>query len=352
MKISEELSRQMAAMSFICACLIVGIHSTPSPDVGTWQWWVANLIGKEGICRIAVPWFFLASGFFLAGHFGEDGWWGREVKKRVRSLVVPFFAWTIIGKTVGLVIWWGTQLTGHKCGFKFPFDGGILHSIVTLVGLNPFENIGVVWYLRALFLLVVASPLFYWAIKKVGVFAPIMLFVGYGVYCTLIYFSNVWDYFMPIRGIAYFSVGAALRMGTLNKVLKPNKLLLGATIACIGGGLLLLKMIAWRKGMVTMGNMFDFLMVLPLMLIVWNCCKHIRLPRAYVANSFALYLIHSHLLLFSIVVFVVIGQRDAMNVSILAFALRWLFAVVVSLALAAMIKRCLPKVAVLLFGGR
>ena len=353
MRISEGLSRQMAVMSFVCACLIVGIHSTPSPDVGTWQWWVANLVGKEGICRIAVPWFFLASGFFLAGHFGEDGWWGREVKKRVKSLIFPFFAWTVIDKSIAFIIWGGVKLVGHQCGFKYPFEDGILCSLITMVGVNPFVNVGVVWYLRALFIFVVISPLLYFALKKFGLFLPLILFIGYGVHCTLIYFSNVWDYFMPIRGIAYFSFGAALRMGALNSLLKLRKLLSGVFLCAIGGGgLLLLKLIAWQKGMVMMGNIFDFLMVLPLMLFVWGCCKHIFLPRMCVANSFALYLIHSHLLLFSIVIFVAIGQRDVMNASIWAFALRWLFAAAMSLALAAIIKRYFPKISVLLFGGR
>ena len=107
MKITPELSRRMATMSSICACLIVVIHATPKPDILTWQWWIVSLLCKEGLCRIAVPWFFLASGFFLAGHFGEECWYRQEIKKRVMSLVVPFFAWTLIGKIILLLCWGG-----------------------------------------------------------------------------------------------------------------------------------------------------------------------------------------------------------------------------------------------------
>ena len=77
-RISKTLSEKMAVMSFVCACLIVAIHTTSRPLDDTWQWWVVALLGKEGVCRVAVPYFFLASVFFIAGHFGEDGWYGRE----------------------------------------------------------------------------------------------------------------------------------------------------------------------------------------------------------------------------------------------------------------------------------
>ena len=50
-------------------------------------------MGAHGLGKIAVPFFFLASGYFLAGHLDEDGWYGRKVKKRVFSLVIPLLLW-------------------------------------------------------------------------------------------------------------------------------------------------------------------------------------------------------------------------------------------------------------------
>ena len=350
-KITEELSRRMATMSFVCACLIVALHSTPRPDVQTWQWWFVGVVGKEGLCRIAVPWFFLASGFFLANHFGAESWYRQEVGKRVRSLIVPFFVWTIIGKIISLLAWWGAKLMGRECGFKYPFEGGLGYSFLTMVGVNPFANVGVVWYMRAVFILVVISPLIYFAVKKWGWAVPLVLFLGCGLYCTFVYFSNVWDYFISIRGLAYFTIGAAIRMGafrTVHAYLHHGKVL----VPILGSFLLLLKLITWRNGMEMLGNLFDFLMVVPLMLLVWQICKYIRLPKMCIVNSFALYLMHSHFLFLSIAIMIVIGLQDILDGSVVVFALRWLFSVLVSLMLAELMKRYFPKVSGFLFGGR
>ena len=92
-KIEPELSAKMANMGIVSAFLVVALHgyamaSMPAP--GSVSWWFYKLF-KENFTDIAVPYFFLAAAFFLAGHFGEQGWFWREVCKRIRSLLVPMF---------------------------------------------------------------------------------------------------------------------------------------------------------------------------------------------------------------------------------------------------------------------
>ena len=100
---SKELSAHFSSMSFACACMIVLFHASPAPDKGTFNWWFFHILGREGLCSMAVPYFFVCSGYFLAGHFGEMGWWGREVHKRIKSLVIPFFIWMMIGIRVSMI---------------------------------------------------------------------------------------------------------------------------------------------------------------------------------------------------------------------------------------------------------
>ena len=161
----------------------------------------------------------------------------------------------------------------------------------------------------------------------------------------------MWDYFISIRGLAYFTIGAAIRMGAFRTV--HVYLHHGKVLFCILGSFcLMVKLITWRNGMEILGNLFDFLMVAPLMLLVWQICKYIRLPKMCIVNSFALYLMHSHFLLLSIAILIVIGLRDALDGSLVVFAMRLLFSVIVSLMLAVLMKRYFPKVSGFLFGGR
>ena len=38
----------------------------------------------------------MASGSFLAGHMGKPGWYPREMKKRFRTLLLPYVLWPLL----------------------------------------------------------------------------------------------------------------------------------------------------------------------------------------------------------------------------------------------------------------
>ena len=160
-RIPEDISAKMANMSFICACMIVLFHATPAPQIGSSMWWICHLLGREGVCMIAVPWFFLASSFFLAGHMGESGgWWKREVAKRLRSLVIPFYVWMVVSILFGVAVWYlkvqMLHLQSRECPLSIPMSTFALK----ILGLHPFVDIGVLWYVRCLFCLVLILLIF------------------------------------------------------------------------------------------------------------------------------------------------------------------------------------------------
>ena len=78
---------RMSLMKLLCAFLVVVIHAKFSIDdhMGI----ICYNMVSEGICRIAVPFFFFAAGYFLSRHMGEPGWWWRELRKRLRSVLIP-----------------------------------------------------------------------------------------------------------------------------------------------------------------------------------------------------------------------------------------------------------------------
>ena len=66
-------------------------------DVNGFTNWVRILI-SEGIARIAVPLFFLMSGylFFATFHWSKQTYW-RKIATRLRSLFVRFVFWNLVG---------------------------------------------------------------------------------------------------------------------------------------------------------------------------------------------------------------------------------------------------------------
>lgn len=348
--IEKELSRRMSVMSFICACMIVLIHCTPHPNNGSWQWWFINLLGGDGLCRIAVPWFFLASGFFLGGCLNEEGWYKKAVIKRVHSLLVPFVIWAIIGLVVSFSMWYGIQYFGYKSQMPNPFSAGVVNAIVTSLGFNLDKiNIGPIWYLRMLFILVLISPIICKGIKKFKCWLPIILFIIYGLYDTVYHFSNFWEYVISIRGIAYFSIGLWLRNA---KLISFNNN--GITLLCIlaGWGGVVLNAFGRCISMPIVENFCDFIMVVPLMCLVWRFTSLIKLPKWCVDNSFALYVMHITFLNISIVMISMLGFRASMETSVTIALVRFIVAIGLSLLTASIIKRYLPNMSRLLFGGR
>lgn len=102
MAVEATVSQKIRNLGFVCALLVVATHVSWAHDGLGPSWAVWNLV-DQGVSRIAVPFFFCVSGYMLAGHFGTAGWFGNEVAKRVRSLLVPFMlyaAWHVIPSRV------------------------------------------------------------------------------------------------------------------------------------------------------------------------------------------------------------------------------------------------------------
>ena len=110
-KISKSISNKMSNIGMFCMLIVVLIHITRGAtiDLARHIGWERIIFG-DTIGWVAVSSFFIMSGFFVAGHFEEPGWYWREVAKRIRSLVIPFFIWAslylVFDTCVGLACDW------------------------------------------------------------------------------------------------------------------------------------------------------------------------------------------------------------------------------------------------------
>ena len=188
-------------------------------DRGTVGWYVTE-ITRGGLSRMAVPYFFLASGFFLAGHVGEQGWWKREARKRIGTLLIPLVIWCLIG-TIWGAFWTAcaNYLAGRPLGYDIPFCNG-----------EWVPGVGILWFVRNLFLLVLVSKAIAWMIERIGwVWIGVCFAIYWSVYTCLnpVKPDLAWQGFLvygfSLEGLSYFSLGIrANKSHSINWTFNPK----------------------------------------------------------------------------------------------------------------------------------
>lgn len=350
------LSLQFRRMSILCACLVVLIHSTVAPALGSWQWWIAFLVGKEGVCRIAVPFFFLAAGFFLAGRVDESEWYKRAIKSRVWSLLVPFLIWMVGWELCRTLIALGMRVirySNYHGSIAIP-DCSLAWGL-KIIGLNPFENIGPLWFVRTLFLFVLLSPLIVGALRRraavsLGALVAVLLcFESLRTpYCA---WDNCFEYFCSLRGLFYFSCGIWCRLNS-----RPRSRTVWCNLGLwIGIGLLVVKGILLSSGCVVQARVLDVVMTPMLLLGVWAIIGWFSRGREQVwleGYSFPIFLLHMHFMLFASICFAAMGFSDAGKSDLIFMGFRFFIAFGGAVGATWILRRAFPRFAKIAFGGR
>lgn len=203
-RVSSSVSNKIRNMSFVCACLVVLIHITRHVARDSGAWWLFA-IGSESVCRIAVPFFFLVSGFFIAGHFDETNCWHDALRKRARTILIPYLL-----------------VESAYATFCSVLIGRInFASLGNFIGLNLFDTpyLSSLWYLRMLMLLVFCLPLVRVMVvsKKRGFVCTLLLMVGWLLFTpwtggNVSAIQKFFLYGISIEGIAFYVAGAYLRL--------------------------------------------------------------------------------------------------------------------------------------------
>ena len=347
MQIPETLSCKMRNMAMLCAFFVVVIHCRPQFEVGTFAWWVKQLT-EEGITRIAVPFFFTASGFLAAVKFSEEGY-KSLVLKRVRTLALPFAIWTSF---FWLFIFACSCIAHRGINWEMLSEMRNPVAFAKQLGFWPigFPFLTPLWYVRALFFITLAFPILKRGIKKFGqawlaalfllhavklVSLPIM---GWGLVQAFAGFG-----LLPVEGLFYYSLGIWL---CDNQKALEN----GSTFACLASlfiGLMLagIKVALYMFGFGIGAGAIRFLMILFMLFGVWGIMSDKRLPSWFVSSSFAIYCIHKFILhLLTHLWSAGGGLPQYFTMAVVAFA--------ASLAIAVVMHRFMSKVSAVLLGGR
>lgn len=290
---SESYSSKIRNMSIVCAMLVAFIHVGRPSVVGSSGWWIYQFTA-EGISRIAVPFFFVCSGYFLAGHFSENGWYVSELRKRTTTLLLPYLIWSLFFYMFIYVLY--TISPDNPICWRMRQEIPTISRILQAIGLS-FEKLPMLyplWYVRFLFLLVVLSPFLVWGTKHL----KNVLFIGVAI---LYFVFNSGDgspvglhIGFPFEGTLYFYCGILLHdemvKGFLNNILSNMKGIRIFVIWCA-----VLSLIMFRAVLVRNGAGFIFLkpLFIPIGIVaVWSIIPNVAWPHRFVSLSFLVYVTH------------------------------------------------------------
>ena len=343
--IAPELSRKIANMNVIAAFMVVILHAGEPQMIGSSGWWWVEIF--KTVSKVAVPYFFVAAGFFLAGHIDESGWWRKEVVKRMRTLMIPFVTWSLL--------WWlfylpfgiyADYLHSRELGFSLSlFDG----KWVRILGINLFQCpfYSPLWFLRALFLIVVLSPVLSYCVKKAG--GAILLFIAYWLITPEADHRDEWRWFfrygVSLFGMFWFVLGMVARNRVKNWAdIYPHGRWSAAIALAISVALLVVHC-ASRCGCCNLGISLEPIFILFALYGAFYFVPSIKFADVLTRNAFPVYLLHSF---FIFMVGLMLKNQD----SWLCLSARTIFAFVASLCCAAILKTLLPRFAAVVFGGR
>lgn len=340
--IDDRLSRKFRNMAFACSLLVVLIHALPAMGSvvfsrNTIGLWFACEFFKQGICQIAVPFFFFAAGFFLAGRTDDPFWYRKALKKRFWTLVIPYCIfdlayWVWIKSFGGFA-----SVLGGGC-FWSSFDVSV-GSLLTVAGFalqKPF--LGLLWFVRCLILLVLISP-FVVALtrnRRVGVVWLGVCFVAYGALSPSAWPGSDWAwvlfYDFTLMGLFWFSAGMFLRRNPLKVRISP------AVCLASGLGLLALNVLARKVGLV--GSVYLGWLSLPfLMYGLWA-----MMPTSFALEyAFPIYILHR---------FFLTPYQALVKASLAGSVGGFAFSVLTAVVCIVVLKKIAPKFSAVVFGGR
>lgn len=210
----KYISNKIKNVSLFMTFFVVLLHSNnldTTQSVVSVNSLVQNFIG-QGIVRVAVPMFFLISGYLFFYNFTPTmEKWKYKFKSRFHSLFIPYVIWC----TGWLVILYlvellpiGRALFSDRIITDYTFKELFVNTYIYPL---PYQF----WYIRSLMLDVLLTPVFYYIIKSLGKKSLPILVVIWFLYPISEMFGGVW--FLQIFNYPFtiFAIGVAL---AINKV--------------------------------------------------------------------------------------------------------------------------------------
>ena len=212
------LSEKIKVLSFLCTVMVVFRHGLNLQAFGLSVYGTSYVAiienGVSKLTEVAVPYFFMVSGyfFFRCSYYGK-GEYSAMLRKKARTLFVPFLFWNVVG-IIPLM------LMG-----QFVFETDPWRYVLQI--LNSDWN-GVLWYVRDIMTFMLLVPLYAWIFVLNNRWLYMAVFVV--LFINWLPIECGW---MSSEGMLFFFLGG---------MLQKNDILLSKRMPTIG---LILFGIAW-----------------------------------------------------------------------------------------------------------
>lgn len=201
-------SKTIDWLRFPLILMVIFVHSHPMDN--------ANFVGMQTLsegsigqviytfcmstgnifCNVSVPAFFFISGFLFFYHCKSWSWkiYKQKMSKRLYTLIIPYLLWNLLAvlnvfilPAIGRTDYLSKVMNPHA----IPFIGFLWNSTTMCVGMKNWLGLNIqlyypsdipLWYVRDLIMMCILSPVIYWLIRRIRIFAVgvfgILFFIG------------------------------------------------------------------------------------------------------------------------------------------------------------------------------
>lgn len=354
MSLSSYASTKIRVLSLFSMMLVVFLHAYNLEGVAPYEvplhfgspvWWLQDWV-SYGITRVAVPLFFVFSGFLFFLHHSGPNVFFEKMKKRARTLLVPFLFWSL----AGIAFYFTLQSLPQTAGFftkqrvvDFSFPDWMRTVFITPI---PYQF----WFVRDLMVLVLLSPVLFRCLKALRFWWLILLAIPW------ILVDDLWK--NSAEAALFFCAGgyyAIYKPETIEKRWPGNAAFLVPAWLL----LLLLKTYMLQRGVDWLFTRLVFkLSILTGLLAVWSLYDQIFKNRAVpgwllwlCGFTFFIYAAHEPMLtIFKKILFVIFGTQQ--NAALVVYFLAPTLTLCGTVVLGWILRNMAGKFYELITGGR
>ena len=343
--IDKCISRKLALMSFVAAVLVVCIHVPVTREYG-FSMWFEDFIGSK-TASTAVPFFFAASGYLLANRMNfQGGGYFAQLKRRVATLLIPYLIWCFMLGLQGNVNPFLSNIVNH-----YPLMRHVDLNPLHIFGLDMLRNPPLpLWFLRALMLYVIMSPVLLWVAKRrcvliVFIVALVSFNCTKHMYVSAEYSTLFAFTLAPVNILAYI---IGLRFGC--KPVGISKCV-GTFLLCAGLTLFLVLSI-FKISQIFVpqaaGSLTSLVAIAFTLAGAWGVCPAVELPKVLRRQSFPIYLCHAIFVPYVLLT----AQKFPCVLGWIGFGVNSVILLTASLILSHALHKYFPRFSSVIFGGR